>query len=189
MLHGVPESITTDNGPPYQSDDWVQLSKEQGFKIIHATTEHPEGNSIIERFIAVLQKIIHVVKAEGRDPIVEIRRRLLNYRNTMHPSTGKTPAQVMMKRYLRTRIPSIKKDVLDTVVEEAIKTDKAVRNIRKEKFDAKKKTTDKIVIKGDRALIKQKKTSVKPPFDPRPYIVQEIKGTQATLKRGDMIRK
>ena len=52
-------------------------------------------------------KVIHTALAEGRDPKVEVRQRLLNYRNTPHPSTGKTPAELLMSRRLRTKVPSL----------------------------------------------------------------------------------
>ena len=39
------------------------------------------------------------------------------------------------------------------------------------------------MVTGDRVLIKQKKTSIKPPFDPKPYTITEVKGTQVTARR------
>ena len=36
---------------------------------------------------------------------------------------------------------------------------------------------------GDTVLVKQTKTTTKPPFDPNPYTVVEFNGTQAVLER------
>ena len=33
-------------------------------------------------------------------------------------------------------------------------------------------------------LVKQQKTTTKPPFDPKPYQVKEVRGTQITVVRG-----
>ena len=52
-------------------------------------------------FMGVLVKVVHAAVASGQDPRVEVRRRLLNYRNTPHPSTGKTPADLMMRRQIK----------------------------------------------------------------------------------------
>ena len=60
---------------------------------------------------------------------------------------------------------------------------------RKSRFDSSKHAKTKEVIKGDKVLVKQKKTSIKPPFDPRPYTVTEVKGTQVTATRGGKERK
>ena len=38
---------------------------------------------------------------------------------------------------------------------------------------------------NDNVLIKQKKSTVKPPFDPNPYKVTDIKGNRVTMKRED----
>ena len=35
--HGVPEEITTDNGPPYFSDEMAHYAKKMGFRH-HSTT-------------------------------------------------------------------------------------------------------------------------------------------------------
>ena len=43
--------------------------------------------------------------ATNQDPKVEVRRMLLNYRNTPHTSTGKTPAELMIGRQIKTQIP------------------------------------------------------------------------------------
>ena len=36
---------------------------------------------------------------------------------------------------------------------------------------------------GNKVLIKQQKTTVKPPYDPKPYVVTEVVGTQITATR------
>ena len=40
-----------------------------------------------------------------------------------------------------------------------------------------------------KVLLKQQKSSIKPPFDPEPYTVTEVKGTQVTARRGGKERK
>ena len=104
-IHGIPETITHDNGPPYNSAEWQQFAKEQGFKAIACSPEHPQSNGIAERFMSVLVKVIHASLAEGKDPKVEVQKRLINYRNMVHPSTGVSPASLMMGRTIRTKLP------------------------------------------------------------------------------------
>ena len=97
-VHGIPESITHDNGPCYNSADWKKFARKWGFQGRACTPEHPQANGIAERFMGVLVKVVHAAVASNQDPRVEVRRRLMNYRNTPHPSTGKTPAELMMRR-------------------------------------------------------------------------------------------
>ena len=67
-LHGIPLSVTHDNGPPYNSLGWRQYAKERGFELRPCTPEHPEGNAIAERFMSVLVKVIHTAVVEGMAP-------------------------------------------------------------------------------------------------------------------------
>ena len=188
-MHGIPDSITHDNGPCYNSGDWKKFARKWGFDARPCTPEHPQANGIAERFMGVLVKVVHAAVASNQDPRVEVRRRLLNYRNTPHPSTGKTPAELMIRRQIKTRVPGLMKSTMDKVDIEAKTMDKVAREKRKSRFDSSKHAKTKEVSKGDKVLVKQKKSSINPPFDPRPYTVTEVKGTQVTATRGGKERK
>ena len=78
---------------------------------------------------------------------------------------------------------------MDKVDMEAKATDKLAREKRKIMFDNAKHVKVQEMVAGDRVLIKQKKTSIKLPFDPKPYTITEVKGTQVTARRGEQERK
>ena len=126
--------------------------------------------------------------ASNQDPRVEVRRRLMNYRNTPHPSTGKTPSELMMRRQIRTRVPMLMKSTTDKVDVEAKAMDKLAREKRKERFDSRKHAKTMEVVKGDKVLVKQPKSSVNPPFDHKSYVVTEVNGTQVTARKGTQER-
>ena len=67
------------------------------FETRHCTPENPKANRIVERFMGVLVKIVHAAVAGGQDPKLEVRRRMLNYRNTPNPSTSKTLVELMIQ--------------------------------------------------------------------------------------------
>ena len=187
-LLGIPDQVTHDNGPPYNSQDWKDYAREKGFKLNPCTPEHPRANGIAERFMGVLVKTVHAAVAAGKDPQAEVQRRLLNYRNTPHPSTGKTPSEMIMLRRMKTKIPAIMKPSDSDVHKEGKKRDKTTRADRKKTFDKKHRVREEKIQPGDRVLIKQQKTTIKPPFDPKPYVVTEVKDTQVTAVRGQKVR-
>ena len=129
-LLGIPEQVTHDNGPPYNSDSWTNYAKERGFALKPCTPEHPKSNGLAERFMGVLVKAVHTAIAAGRDVQTEVNRRLLHYRNTPHPSTGRTPAELIMGRRMRTKIPTIQANKASQGHLEARARDAASRQIR-----------------------------------------------------------
>ena len=54
---------------------------------------------------------------------------------------------------------------------------------RKQLRDKKKKSVHRNIKIGDEVLLKQQKTTTKPHFDPKPYVVIKVKGTQVTAVR------
>jgi hypothetical protein len=58
------------------------------------------------------------------------------------------------------------------------------RRNQKEYADKHRRAKEKTVLVGDEVLLKQEKTTTKPPWDPKPYKVVEVKGTKITAVRG-----
>ena len=94
----------------------------------------------------------------------------------------------MMNRKIRTKIPALIKPIKNKVHMEARKKDAATRQERKTKLDKRRRAKDIEYKEGDKVLIKQKKTTIKPPFDPKPYTITKVEGMQITAERGDKIR-
>ena len=42
---------------------------------------------------------------------------------------------------------------------------------------------------GDQIMIQQKKSTTKTPWDPRPYTVTQVKGSQVEVKRGEEVKR
>ena len=187
--HGRPDSITHDNGPPYDSRDWRKYAKQVGFIRKPCSPEHPEANGVAERFMGVIVKTVHAAMAEKKDPKVAIERRLARYRNTPHPSTGKKPSELMFNRTVRTRLPTVRDPVSTQAVKEAREKDQQERLKRKEVTDKRKTAQERMVKVGDKVLVAQRKTTTKPPFDPNPYTITEVKGTQVTVERQGKMKK
>ena len=75
------------------------------------------------------------------------------------------------------------KPTIEEVDKEAKMMDIETREKRKRRFDKTKHAKDEEIVKGDKVLVKQQKTTVKPPYDPNPYVVKEVAGTQITATR------
>ena len=91
--HGIPEVVSTDNGPPYTSHEFEAYAKEWGFKLKPVSPKDPQCNGFVENFVKSICKLIHTACAEGKDPKAELYKFLLQYRATPHTTTGRSPSE------------------------------------------------------------------------------------------------
>lgn len=98
---GVPEEITTDNGPQFVSHEFeVYLSN---LKITHNRTAYynPQANSVAERNFRTVGDSLKA-QLSANIPIQEaVRHMLTTQRTTQHPLTGRAPAEIMFGRQIR----------------------------------------------------------------------------------------
>ena len=107
--HGNPEEVKTDNGPPFNSNDFSNYAKKRGFKHRPIMPEQPSSNGLAENFMKMLQKVAHTAYVEHKDPKEAVYRYLLSYRATPHSATGKSPAEMLFNRKIATSVPMMKK--------------------------------------------------------------------------------
>ena len=187
--HGIPETVTADNGPPYPSNDMKEYAKEMGFRMTPVTPEDPQSNGFAEVFVKVLCKLLHTAAAEGKDPRREVEKYLLQYRATPHPTTGKSPAEMLYNRKIRTKLPQWFPNEESKETKGARKMHDEKRMVQKHQFDRRRNAKEKIVHPGDQILIRQKKTTTAPPFDPKPYVVTDVDGNRVHANRDGRQRR
>ena len=107
LTHGIPETVRTNNGPPFNSKSFKSFSKRIGFQTQKVTPLWPEANGQAEAFMKCLGKIVRTAYIENKDWKAELDRFLLAYRATPHPSTGVAPAALMYPgRPYKTLLPN-----------------------------------------------------------------------------------
>ena len=99
---GIPNKMVTDNGTQFASEQFQNFSKTWGF--VHETSSptYPRSNGLAERNVRTVKQMLLKAQESGED----WQLALLNFRNT--PLTGEqySPAQLLMSRSLRTRLPA-----------------------------------------------------------------------------------
>ena len=110
-LFGVPEVVRSDNGPPFNSEEFAKFSQYLGFTHRKITPRWPRANGLAERFMRTLKKVVCTAVAESKSWKQELYRFLRNYRATPHATTSEAPATLTFARPMRTRIPEIPREV------------------------------------------------------------------------------
>ena len=65
-VHGIPETVKTDNGPPFSSDDFDRYLKTLGITFEPSTPCWPPANGEVERFNQPLGKALQTAVTEGK---------------------------------------------------------------------------------------------------------------------------
>lgn len=113
-MFGIPELVKSDNGAPFNGHVFDEFARFMGFKHRKVTPYHARSNGLVERFMKNLTKIRIAAKIEGVSYRAELTEFLANYRNTTHPSTGKTPTSLMFQYESKTSRLVHNKQVIKT---------------------------------------------------------------------------
>ena len=73
-VHGIPTIIRSDNGPPFNGEDYRHYLNVLGIKTKFATPKWPQGNAPVERLMQPLGKALKIAKIEGRPWRQELQR-------------------------------------------------------------------------------------------------------------------
>ena len=100
--HGLPETVVSDNGPNFTSTEFENFLAKNGIKHTKVPPYHPASNGQAERAVRAFKE--GVEKMEEGNMHKKLSRFLLKYRTTPHSTTGIPPAELLMKRRLRTKL-------------------------------------------------------------------------------------
>lgn len=172
---GVPVSLKTDNGPPFNSHDFKTYASITGFRHRKITPIWPQANAEIERFMRTVKKSIKAALIKGQSWKQELFKFLLDYRTTPHCTTGVSPASILFGRTIKNRLPHL---VAPIAGDHSIR----VRDTQAKKT-IKKYADRKVYVKpnnlsvGDTVVVKSDHTSkAHTPYQPNPLTITKKKG-------------
>ena len=107
-VHGLPEEIVSDNGPQFVAQEMKDFLKLNGIRQCLSSPYHPASNGEAERVVRTFKDAMKICKNEEGSVGEKLARFLLGYRTTPHTATGRTPAEILMGRRLRTRLDMLR---------------------------------------------------------------------------------
>ncbi|UYV71623.1 hypothetical protein LAZ67_8003894, partial [Cordylochernes scorpioides] len=99
---GIPETIMSDNGPPFHSEIMTDFCTKWGIRQIFSSPHLHRSNGLAERNIQTIKTLLNKCKDQGSNAYLA----LLTYRNTPKNDLP-SPAQLCLSRSLRCLIPRI----------------------------------------------------------------------------------
>lgn len=160
--HGIPLEIHTDGGPQFTSSAFRNFARVCDFAHVISSPRFPRANGLAEKGVQVVKRLLKKTKHASEPFWVA----LLNYR--LSPlEDGQSPAELLMGRRLRGRLP-------DFAVQPSAEVKKHVQK-------PKNYTSLPVLAKGDTVRIQDDsgwtvKATVQDRVDPRSYVLRTEDG-------------
>ncbi|KAI5102200.1 hypothetical protein C0J45_7552 [Silurus meridionalis] len=117
--HGIPDTVISNNGPQYSSQEFRQFSTAWEFRHVTSSSAYPQSNGKAESAVKMAKQLMGKAKRAKTDPYLAI----LEHRNTPSQGFNASPAQRLMSRRTKTLLPThnslLKPDVVN--MEQAVK--------------------------------------------------------------------
>ncbi|XP_055622495.1 uncharacterized protein K02A2.6-like [Toxorhynchites rutilus septentrionalis] len=107
--YGIPSFLKADNAPQISSDceEFNEFCSTNGIKLLNTIPYWPQSNGEVERQNRSILKRLRISQELGKDWRNELRLYLLTYHSSKHPTTGKSPAELMFGRQIKSKLPTI----------------------------------------------------------------------------------
>lgn len=107
--HGLPDCLVSDNGPSLASEEFRQFTQMNGIRHIFAAPYHPATNGLAERAVQTMKDGLR--KMSGGTLQERVTRWLANYRLTPNSTTGRSPAEMLLRRQPKSRLDLIRPNI------------------------------------------------------------------------------
>ena len=98
---GIPLTLVSDNGPAYASHEFQMFASEYEFNHVTSSPLYPQANGKAEKGVQIVKRLLKKAAHSNTDPYLA----LMSYRAAPLES-GKSPAELLLGRKIRTRLPS-----------------------------------------------------------------------------------
>ena len=189
---GIPDVLKSDSGPPFHGLEFKNFADYLGFKHRRITPYWPRANGEAEHLVQTLEKSIRIAHLEGRNWKQELYKFLRQYRATPHSTTGVSPSEALNNRKLKTTIPELsltqynqQQSTPQDSSASIIQRDAVHKQKMKIYADLKAHAREREIKPGEVVLMRQrKKNKLSTPYHPKPFVVEEKKGSMVTASNG-----
>ena len=127
--HGLPEVIVSDNGLQFVSQEMKDFLKSNGIRHCLSSPYYPASNGEAERAVRTFKESMKTMKDEPGTQAQKLARFLLSYRTTPHTGTGCTPAELVIRRRIRTRLDILRPNLSARIAKKSKLVDQSTRRL------------------------------------------------------------
>lgn len=186
--HGIPDEVVSDNGPQFGSAEFRTFT--QRWEFLHSTSSpgYPQSNGQSERAIQTVKSLLKKAQESQSDPYIA----LLEYRNSPLDGVKLSPAQLLLGRRLRTRLPTSAQLLKPQLFDNVHHTIKERQLKQKQYFDRGAKRLP-LLMEGEKVRVRvrdnwQPAVVVREHNNPRSLIIQTEDGNNYRRNRRHLLK-
>ncbi|XP_053698855.1 uncharacterized protein K02A2.6-like [Sabethes cyaneus] len=177
-MEGFPKAIKTDNGPPFNSEEYKKYCSERGIQSIFSTPFFPQQNGLVENFMKIINKAMSAAVSNKTDYNEELQSAVQAHNAAAHSVTKMAPEEVLCGRKIQRGLPLFirgRSNVDDQLLDSR---DSRAKIQSKAHQDRKRSAKPCRVGPGDTVIVERySKTKGEARFDAKRYtVVQENNG-------------
>ena len=197
---GPPQTLVTDNGPPFNSYELIQFYGKYGINHVTTAPYHPASNGIAERFVRSFKEAMIKEQHMGQtDKFTALRGILRNYRWTPHTTTGISPANMMLQHSVRTPFDLMKPTELPEPIQNGKYSVGQSISILKHQLNKRPQWKPAIIIKQMSSMLyevqssdgqrhKRHQNQLRPRFPPKPEFSDDESLPDELFKSGSQYK-
>ncbi|XP_055622847.1 uncharacterized protein K02A2.6-like [Toxorhynchites rutilus septentrionalis] len=108
MEQTYPETIRSDNGPPFSSEEISNYCVRKNIRLIRTIPYWPQMNGLVERQNQGVLRALRIAKAVNADWRSAVKDYVHMYNTTPHTVTGKAPLELLTGRPVKDLLPSLR---------------------------------------------------------------------------------
>lgn len=154
----APKTLKADNGPPFNSLDLqTWLRDVWGIKLIRTTPLNPTENGLVERSMQGINKVATIARLKKQNWKDSLADYVAAYNSWPHNVTKVPPAELMFGRAVRSLLPNVKVDAVQSLDGELRDRDRVAKFDRNAREDKKRGAHLNEIQVGDMVLVMQQK--------------------------------
>ena len=178
---GYPDTHRTDNGPPFDSQEFNEFSRSHGIKHRKVFPYHPQANPV-ETLMKPLGKAMKIANYGRQSKGKALNSFLTSYRSTPHPSTGQAPGDLLFRGGYRNDFP--RHTLSESQVKDAKQQDKDLGKDRQDVLNALSHQKASNFLPGDLVIVRNnQQRKFDPLFGPEIFTVIQPVSNRLLLER------
>ncbi|XP_062541208.1 uncharacterized protein K02A2.6-like [Armigeres subalbatus] len=102
---GFPKTIKTDNGPPFNGEEYKRYCTERSITPIFSTPLFPQQNGLVESYMKVVNRAMTNATISKTNYVEELRKAIHAHNAAIHSVTKLAPEEIMSGRKIKRGLP------------------------------------------------------------------------------------